>query len=94
LSPNEYPPLKEGVMLESIEVAAYKVPDGPDGPMIFTGRTATYVGPEETFDDGRGSRLTRGVPTPVSDMGAARFGRQSEIVVTPPTWQARGGGCC
>jgi hypothetical protein len=94
LSPSEYPELKEGVMLESIEVAAYKVPDGPDGPMIFTGRTATYVGPEESFDDGKGNRLQRGVPVPVSDAAAERLNDTVHVVVTTSTWQARGGGCC
>src|SRR5262249_1635830 len=74
LASSEYPELAEGLMLESIEVAAYKVPDGPDGPMIFTGRTATYVGPEETFDDGFGNVLQRGVPASVSDAAARRFG--------------------
>jgi len=93
LSPSEYPELKEGVMLESIEVAAYKVPDGPDGPMIFTGRTATYVGPEESFDDGRGNKFQRGVPLPVSDAAALRLGRITDFGVTGPTWHTKG-GCC
>jgi ubiquinone/menaquinone biosynthesis C-methylase UbiE len=94
LSPSEYPELKEGVMLESIEVAAYKVPDGPDGPMIFTGRTATYLGPEETFDDGRGNLLQRGVPVPVSDTAAERLARTAYLIVTEPTWHSKAGGCC
>src|SRR5262249_24395190 len=61
LTPHEYPQLREPVMLESVEVAAFKVPDGPDGPAIFTGRTATYTGPDEHFDDGSGHVLRRGV---------------------------------
>jgi ubiquinone/menaquinone biosynthesis C-methylase UbiE len=94
LSPVEFPELPAGVMLESVEVAAYKVPDGPDGPMINTGRTATYVGPEEVFPDGMGNTLQRGVPVPVSDAAAARLAKLPHIVVTGPIYQARGGGCC
>jgi ubiquinone/menaquinone biosynthesis C-methylase UbiE len=94
LSPHEFPDLKAGVMLESVEVAAYKVPDGPDGPMICTGRTATYVGPKELFDDGRGNVLARGAPAAVSDGAAARLARLPDVVVTGPTWHSRGGGCC
>jgi ubiquinone/menaquinone biosynthesis C-methylase UbiE len=94
LPPSEYPELPGGVMLESIEVAAFKLPDGPDGPAIFTGRTATYAGADETFDDGHGHVLRRGVPLPVSDAAATRLGRTKDIVLTDPTWQARGGGCC
>jgi SAM-dependent methyltransferase len=94
LHPSEYPALAEPVMLESIEVAAYKVPDSADGPAVFTGRTATYAGPEETFDDGQGHTLRRGMPVPVSDAAAARLARQRGIVVTGPTWHCKGGGCC
>ncbi len=94
LSPSEYPELPAPVMLESVEVAAYKVPDGPDGPAIFTGRTATYAGPEEAWDDGLGNVLRRGIPRPVSDAAATRLGRRAEVVVTAPTYHARGGGCC
>jgi SAM-dependent methyltransferase len=94
LHPREYPALAEPVMLESVEVAAYKVPDGPDGPAVFTGRTATYAGPEPTFDDGRGNVLRQGIPVPVSDAAAGRLARHAEVVVTGPTYHARGGGCC
>jgi SAM-dependent methyltransferase len=94
LHPREYPALAEPVMLESVAVAAYKVPDGPDGPAVFTGRTATYAGPEATFDDGRGHILRQGMPAPVSDAAAARLARHPEVVVTGPTYQAKGGGCC
>jgi ubiquinone/menaquinone biosynthesis C-methylase UbiE len=94
LSATEYPELTEDVMLESVEVAAYKLPDGPDGPMIFTGRTATYTGPAEQFDDGLGHVLPRGVPMPVSDAAAARLGKLPHIVLTRSTWHVKAGGCC
>jgi len=94
LQPCEFPELELPVMLESVEVAAYKVPNAPDGAAVFTGRTATYAGPAETFDDGCGHILRRGIPTPVSDAAADRLAKQKEIFVTGPTWHARGGGCC
>ncbi len=94
LHPREFPELSKPVMLESIEVAAYKVPDGPEGPAIYTGRTATYVGPESSFTDEYGNTLSRGAPTPISDTGAERLARNPGIVLTGPTWHVRGGGCC
>ncbi len=94
LHPSEYPVLPAPVMLESVEVVASKVPPGEDGPRIFTGRTATYAGPEEEFDDGHGHVLRRGVPVAVSDAAAARLSRNPAIVVTEPTYHAKGGGCC
>lgn len=94
LDPREYAALDAPIMLESIEVAAYKVPEGADGPAIFSGRTATYTGAAETWDDGQGHVLRRGVPTPISDAAARRLARQSQILLTGPTYQSRGGGCC
>ncbi len=90
----ESPTIREPVMLESVEIVAYKVPDGPDGPEIFTGRTATYAGPAENCDLGGGQVLPRGVPMPVSDAAARRLAQHGDIVLTPPTYRARGGGCC
>jgi hypothetical protein len=62
--------------------------------MIFTGRTAIYTGPDEQFDDGHGHTVARGVPMPVSDAAAARLGKLPNMVVTPPTWHVKAGGCC
>jgi SAM-dependent methyltransferase len=94
LHPSEYPSLLRPILLESVEVAAFKVPEGPDGPAIFTGRTAVYAGPGASLDDGLGNVLRRGVPVPVSDAAAARLGRLPGIVVTEPTYHYKGGGCC
>jgi SAM-dependent methyltransferase len=94
LHPGEFPVLRQPILLESIEIAAYKVPDTAEGPAIFTGRTATYLGPDETFDDGQGHQLRRGMPTPVSDNAALSLGRDAAILLTPPTYHGRGGGCC
>jgi ubiquinone/menaquinone biosynthesis C-methylase UbiE len=94
LHPRDYPDLQAPVMLESIEAAAFKVPDGPEGVEVFTGRTATYAGPEDGYCDEHGNTLKRGMPMAVSDAAAARFAKQGDIVVTGPTWHAKGGGCC
>ncbi len=93
LLPAEYPALKAPLMLESVEVAARKVPDGPDGPEVFTGRTATYAGPDETWTDTRGHALRRGVPTPVSDAAARRLAKNPDILLTGPSYRSRR-GCC
>lgn len=83
------------LLLETVEVAAFKVTVPADGPCIFTGRTATYTGADEQFDDGFGHTLTRNQPFPVCDKtaaGLAALGRD-DITVTDPTWHY-GGGCC
>ena len=82
---------KDGKQLSWVNM---KVPDGDDGPAIFTGRTAIYIGAEQTFQDEFGVTLMRGIPVGVSDAAALRLARHADIVVTPPTFHVRGGGCC
>ncbi|MFL5243698.1 MAG: arsenosugar biosynthesis arsenite methyltransferase ArsM [Gemmataceae bacterium] len=94
LHPREFPALKEPVLLESIEVAAFKVPDGLDGPAIFTGRTAIYTGSKEAYEAAEGVPLPRGFPVAVSDAAAKRLQLHPDILVTAPTFHAKGGGCC
>lgn len=88
--------LEEDLLLESVEVAAFKSPVPSDGPCVFTGRTAIYVGPEEYFDDGAGHVLTRDVPMGVCDKTAKALGAlgREDLVVTAPTWHYGGDGCC
>ncbi len=84
------------LLLESVEVVAYKHPIPTDGPCIFTGRTAIYFGDTPTLDDGKGHLLRRDVPLPVCDKTAAallRLGRP-DLLVTDSTWHYDGGGCC
>lgn len=94
LDPKEYAALSAPVLLESIEAAGFKVPDGNDGPAIYTGRSAIYTGPDETFNDGAGHVFRRGIPVGVSDAAARRLTGQRDILLTPPTWHYRGGACC
>jgi SAM-dependent methyltransferase len=94
VTPGEYASVPAPVLLESVEVVAYKVPDGFDGPAVFSGRTAIYAGAEESWADESGALLPRGIPVAVSDAAAARLAQNADIVVTGPTFHARGGGCC
>jgi SAM-dependent methyltransferase len=94
LTPYEYPALEANVLLESIELAAFKVPPGPDGALVNTGRMAIYAGPDEFFDMGQGQVLERGVPVPVADSVAQRLSIYKGMVLTPPTYRGRGTGCC
>jgi ubiquinone/menaquinone biosynthesis C-methylase UbiE len=93
LTPHEFPVLAKAAMLESIELVAFKVPPGPDGPEVFTGRTATFVGPDANANID-GVAFPRGVPMVVSDAAARRLARRGDVVLTAPTYHARGGGCC
>ena len=46
--------IEEDILLETVEIAAFKDPVPSDGPCIFTGRTILFTG-EGAFDDGRGT---------------------------------------
>jgi ubiquinone/menaquinone biosynthesis C-methylase UbiE len=94
LHPRDYPALRDAILLESVELAAFKVPDGPDGPAVFTGRTAIYTGANEVFEDEFGNVLRRGMPVPVSEAAARRLAPVRDILVTGPTYPSRTGGCC
>lgn len=95
VTPMEFPTLSEAVLLESVEVVAFKVPAGPDGPRIDTGRTAIYRGPDESWSDEiSGAVLPRGIPVPISDAAARRLADDPAVLITPPTYHARGGDCC
>jgi len=88
--------LDSDLLLETIEVAAFKTPIPDDGPCIFTGRDVVYTGPEETFNDGKGHLLHQNLPMPVCDKTANNLqslGRD-DLVVTQSTWHYQGGGCC
>lgn len=83
------------ILLYAIEVTAYKVPVPADGPCVFTGRTATYVGTQDSFDDGCGHHLIAGIPLDVCDKTAAKLASLCrDIVITDSTWHYNGGGCC
>ncbi len=88
--------IDENLLLESVEVVAKKDPIPADGPCIFTGSTAIYVGAEESFDDGAGHFFTRDLPLGVCDKTAAALSAlgRTDLVITPPTYHYPGDGCC
>jgi len=84
------------ILLESVEVVAYKSPIPADGPCIFTGRTAIWFGQAAALDDGKGHLLQRDIPLPVCDKTANALSvlNNPQLLVTPSTWHYNGGGCC
>ena len=94
--PRQVVVLLTGVRGARTVVAAVADPVPDDGPCIFTGRTATWVGSDESFDDGAGHVLLRDMPMPVCDKTAENLAtlKRPEIIVTQSTFHYRGGGCC
>ena len=88
--------LEQDLLLETLEVCAYKVDLPEDGACIFTGKTAIYTGSAEHWDDGAGHHMVRGIPLPVCDKTAGQLERlgRGDIHLTPSTWHYGGGGCC
>ena len=88
--------VEKNIFTESVEICAIKDPMPADGPCVFTGRTAIYIGTEEIFDDGKGHVMTYNQPMAVCDKTAsALLGlNRDDIVVTGSTYFYDGGGCC
>ncbi len=88
--------LDEHLLLESLELVAYKNPVPMDGACSFIGETVIYFGQEETQDDGRGHLLQRDIPLPVCQKTAAWFRalEREDVYVTEPTYHYADGGCC
>jgi len=86
----------EDILLESIELVAYKNPMPADGACIFAGQTAIYFGAEESFDDGLGHSIQRDVPLAICQKtaGNLRALNRKDLLVTEPTYHYTGGGCC
>jgi SAM-dependent methyltransferase len=86
--------LDDVVRLDSIDTVSIKNPVPDDGPCIYTGRFATYVGPEPRFRDDAGHLFEVGLPLGVCDKTAAKLSRFEDIIVSEPTWHYESGGCC
>ncbi|MGL5513466.1 MAG: arsenosugar biosynthesis arsenite methyltransferase ArsM [Sporomusa sp.] len=88
--------ITENILLESIELVAYKNPVPEDGACIFAGETVIYFGSETVFDDGKGHLVERDVPLPVCQKtaGNLRALNRKDLLVTEPTYHYIGGGCC
>ncbi len=81
------------LFVESVEVCAIKDPMPPDGPCVFTGKTAIYYGPQDYYDDGKGHTLLPNQPLAVCDKTAAAL-NQPDIFISESTYFYDGGGCC
>ncbi len=94
LSPRHYATDRR-IVVESVEICAIKDPMPADGPCVFTGRTAIYLG-DGVFDDGKGHVLTPNQPAAVCDKTAAALAALSrdDLYISEPTWFYDGGGCC
>ena len=86
----------EQIFIESVEVCAIKDPMPADGPCIFTGKTAIYIGTEEYFDDEKGHVLVPNQPMAICDKTAGDLSKlnRDDIYVSDSTWFYDGGGCC
>lgn len=95
LDPGHYK-TEENIFIESLEVCAIKDPMPEDGPCIFTGKTATYYGQEDYFDDGKGHTMLYNQPIAVCDKtaGALKALKRNDIHFTESTYFYDGGGCC
>lgn len=84
------------IFLESVEVCAIKDPVLPDGPCIFTGKTAIYYGDDEFYDDGAGHTLMQNSPLAICDKTAGQFRalKRDDIYISESTYFYDGGGCC
>ncbi|MBP2637902.1 MAG: ubiE 6 [Firmicutes bacterium] len=86
----------EDILLESVELIAYKNPVQADGACIFAGETVLYFGEEDFFDDGKGHLIQRDIPLPICQKTAQnlRALNHKDLLVTEPTYHYSGGGCC
>jgi SAM-dependent methyltransferase len=86
----------ENILIESVEICAIKDPMPKDGPCVFTGRTAIYLGNEEIFDDGNGHIMTYNQPIAVCDKTAANLEKleSEDLFISESTNFYDGGGCC
>jgi len=86
----------ENILIESVEICAIKDPMPADGPCVFTGRTAIYLGNEEIFDDGNGHTMTYNQPIAVCDKTAGNLQalNNPELYISESNNFYDGGGCC
>jgi ubiquinone/menaquinone biosynthesis C-methylase UbiE len=88
--------LEDNLLLESLDTVSFKVDIPEDGACVFTGKTAIYMGQDQSFDDQAGHIMSQGVPLAVCDKTAAklRLMHPTKVMVTDATWHYDGGGCC
>lgn len=86
----------ENILIESVEICAIKDPMPANGPCVFTGRTAIYLGEAEIFDDGDGHIMTYNQPIAVCDKTAGNLAalNNPDLFISESTHFYDGGGCC
>ncbi|WP_371380954.1 arsenosugar biosynthesis arsenite methyltransferase ArsM [Sporomusa aerivorans] len=88
--------LSENILLESIDLVAYKKPVSAGGARVFAGESLIYFGKERLRDE-EGYIITRDIPQPVCQKTADYFRKlnRCDVVVTAPTYHFDGSiGCC
>ena len=95
LDPKHYD-TEQLIVIESVEVCAIKDPMPPDGPCVFTGKTAIYYGVHDFIDDQKGHVLYQNQPLAVCDKTAKalKIFSPEDIYISESTWFYDGGGCC
>jgi SAM-dependent methyltransferase len=93
LLPEEHPELDRPLLLESLDLVAFRGEEPHGVPQIFTGRSALYLG-RGRFELGAGIAFDSGLPVPVSDAVAEQLAARPDFQVTASTFHADGPGCC
>ncbi|TWH48724.1 DUF2703 domain-containing protein [Sporomusa sp. KB1] len=80
--------IAEDIILDTVELVAFKIPVSKEGLCCYIGETATYTGNDESYDDGNGHILKQGIPFNVCNKtaGQLRSLGRADIVLTPPTY--------
>lgn len=94
--------VKKPILVESVEIAAVKVPVPADGPEVLAGETAIYFGADNALVGEGLPMLPANQPVAVAMGEAARLRalKRADVYVSAPTWShvaaraAASGGCC
>ncbi len=92
LLPREFPELESALVLESLDLAAFRSGAPEPGLRVFTGRCAVYLGRGRV--EYGGSSFDAGIPLPVSDRTAAELAERSDFFISESTYHAIDPGCC
>lgn len=91
--------LEQNILLESLDLVAYKKNKPSEETRVFAGESVIYFGKERLRDD-QGFVVPRDIPHPVCQKTAQYFRdlNREDMIVTAPTYHynggGSGGGCC
>lgn len=92
--------IKQNILLETLELVAYKKAVPSNGADVYAGETATYCGANDVYDIGDGVIIQKGVPTSITQKMAVHLRdlNQGDVFVTNPTYHFVGSknntSCC